>query len=108
VRAESGDATPPLGPDRLAAQNAAALDCLGDVPGSDAVDRFVESARAYRERVVPEWDLPYGHPRGTVTAGTHSGEAACEWRLHTWDLPRSRGLGHQPSDPGTLFAAAGA
>ncbi len=78
------------------------------MPGPDAVARFVASARAYRMRVAPAWDLPYGYPRGTVTAGLHAGMAACEWHLHTWDLARSRGMGHRPSDPATLFAAAGA
>jgi hypothetical protein len=107
-RAERGDAAPPFLADQLAEQNARALEALGDVPGPDAVTEFVGRARAYRDRVVAAWDLPYGYPRGTVTAGLHAGMAACEWHLHTWDLARSRGLGHQPSDPGTLYAAAGA
>jgi hypothetical protein len=107
-RAENGHASPPFDAGQLAAENATALAALEDMPGADAVARFVESARAYRERVLPEWDLPYGYPRGTVTAGLHAGVAACEWHLHAWDLARSRGLGHQPSDPAALFAAAGA
>jgi len=107
-RAESGDASAPFDAEQLAAQNAAALAALEDLPGPDAVTRFVESAHAYRGRVLAEWDLPYGYPRGTVTAGLHAGVAACEWHLHTWDLARARGLDHRPSDPGALFAAAGA
>jgi hypothetical protein len=107
-RAESGEASPPFDAGQLAAQNAAALTALEGLPASDAVIRFVESAHAYRGRVLAAWDLPYGYPRGTVTAGLHAGVAACEWHLHTWDLARSSGLGHQPSDPGALFTAAGA
>jgi hypothetical protein len=107
-RAERGDAAPPFSADQLAEQNARALGALVGVPGPDAVTDFVARARAYRERVVGAWDLPYGYPRGTVTAGLHAGVAACEWHLHTWDLARSRGLGHRPSEPGALYAAAGA
>ena len=107
-RAERGDASPTFDAGELAAQNATALAAFEDVPGSDAVTRFVDSAHVYRVRVSAAWDLPYGYPRGTVRAGLHAGVAACEWHLHTWDLARSRGLGHRPSDPGALFGAAGA
>jgi hypothetical protein len=107
-RAGVGDASPPFPAEDLADQNDRALRGLEDVPGPEAVSRFAAAATAYGERVLPSWDLPFGYPRGRVTAGLHAGIAACEWHLHTWDLARSRGLGHQPSDPGALYAAAGA
>jgi hypothetical protein len=107
-RAESGDASPPFSVEALARQNTQALLSLGDVPGPEAVSRFAAAAGAYGDRVLSLWDVPFGYPRGTVTAGLHAGVAACEWHLHTWDLARSRGVGHQPSDPGALYAAAGA
>ena len=64
--------------------------------GPAAVAQFVQRARTYRARVSPRWDLAYGYPRGTVTAGLHAGVAACEWHLHTWDLACSRGRDHRP------------
>ncbi len=75
--------------------------------GPAAVEQFVALARAYRARLPTAWNLPYGFPRGTVTAGLHAGVAGCEWHLHTWDLAHVRGFGHRPSDPSTLYAATG-
>jgi hypothetical protein len=43
-----------------------------------------------------------------VTAGLHAAVAATEWHLHAWDLARSIGSGHRPSDPETLYRATGA
>jgi len=106
-RAERGDAAPPFGVSELAARNAAALGELSGLDGCEAVGRFVTVARRYRARLPERWDLPYGYPRGTVTAGLHAGTAACEWHLHTWDLAHASGRGHRPSDPAALYAAAG-
>jgi len=107
-RAERGDAHRPFGVAELAPRNAEALESTAGLEGSIAVAQFVESARAYRDRLTSVWDLPFGYPRGTVTAGLHAGVAACEWHLHAWDLARSRDRGHRPSDPAALYGATGA
>jgi len=107
-RAERGDAAPPFGLSELATRNAAQLEELRALDGPEAVTRFVATARAYRARLPSGWDLPFGYPRGTVTAGLHAGVAACEWHLHAWDLAHAAGLGYQPSDPAALYCAAGA
>ena len=107
-RAERGDAAPPFGVGDLPAENATALDELAHLDGPAAVEQFVARADAYHDRLRTSWDLPFGYPRGTVTAGLHAGVAASEWHLHTWDLARSRGQAHRPSDPATLYEATGA
>jgi hypothetical protein len=107
-RAEQGDALPPFGVAELGARNAEAVGSMAGLEGPAAATLFAESARAYRDRLPPVWELPFGYPRGTVTAGLHAGVAAGEWHLHAWDLARARGRGHRPSDPAALYAAAGA
>ncbi len=107
-RAERGDAAPPFTVDELAARNEVALAALAGIDAPAALELFVTRARAYRDRVRTEWDRPYGYPRGTVTAGLHAAVAATEWHLHAWDLARSQGIGHQPSDPAALYRATGA
>ncbi len=107
-RAERGDAAPAFDVEDLASRNAKALSGLRDLDGPAAVAQFVDRARAYSGRLPAVWDLPFGYPRGTVTAGLHAGVAACEWHLHTWDLARARGRGYGPRDPATLYAATGA
>ncbi len=106
-RAERGDPAPAFGVEDLEARNAEALGELADLDGPAAVEQFVARAGAYQARLPAAWDLPYGFPRGTVTAGLHAGMAGCEWHLHTWDLAHARGFGHRPSDPATLYAATG-
>jgi hypothetical protein len=107
-RAEGGDAAPAFGVGELAAQNELALVPLAETPGPAATELFVSRARTYRERLPARWDLPYGYPRGRVTAGLHASVAATEWHLHAWDIANSRGLGHRPSDPDALYRAVGA
>ena len=107
-RAEQGDVHRPFGVAELATRNAEAVGSMAGLEGPAAVAQFVESARAYRDRLPPVWELAFGYPRGTVTAGLHAGVAAGEWHLHAWDLARSRGGVHRPSDPAALYAAAGA
>lgn len=106
-RAEHGDARPPFGPADLALRNAEALAALSGVEGPTALARFVERARTYRDRLPARWDLPFGYPRGAVTAGLHTAVAAGEWHLHTWDLAHTQGSGHRPSDAPALYAATG-
>jgi Mycothiol maleylpyruvate isomerase N-terminal domain len=107
-RAERGDATAPFRASELAAQNELALRALAETTPAAALELFVVRARSYRNRLVVSWDVPYGYPRGTVTAGLHAAVAATEWHLHAWDLARSGGSGHGPSDPDALYRGAGA
>lgn len=107
-RAEQGDAAPPFGSEALAPENERALVLLADTDGPAALALFVTRARAYRQRLPAAWELPYGYPRGTVTAGLHAAVAACEWHLHSWDLARSGVSRHRPSDADALYRAAGA
>jgi uncharacterized protein (TIGR03083 family) len=108
-RAEGGDAAPPFPGEELAAENERALAALAGMDGPAALELFVTRARTYRDRLAPEWDLPYGYPRGTVTAGLHAAVAATEWHLHAWDLAQASGAAtHRPSDPAALYQAAGA
>jgi hypothetical protein len=106
-RAEAGDAAPPFRVEELAVENERAQAMLTGLDARAAVERFVARARAYRERLHQDWDLPFGYPRGTVTAGLHAGVAACEWHLHAWDLSGVVGGTHRPSDPAALYTAAG-
>ena len=110
-RAERGDATPPFRVADLAAQNELALVPLAETTGQAAVELFVDRARSYAERLRSPgvWELPYGYPRGTVTAGLHAAVAATEWHLHAWDMVRSGGADatHRPSDPDALYRGAG-
>jgi hypothetical protein len=107
-RAEAGDAAPPFRAEDLAVENEQAMKMLVGFDGPAAVERFVARARSYRDRLPDDWDLPFGYPLGTVTAGLHAGVAACEWHLHVWDLSGVVGGTHHPSDPATLYTAAGA
>ncbi|MDH3707391.1 MAG: maleylpyruvate isomerase N-terminal domain-containing protein [Acidimicrobiia bacterium] len=107
-RALEGVSHPPFAADELPAANAADLAALESMPGPDAATAFATSARHYLERVGPAWDLPFGYPYGTVTAGLHAGVAATEWHLHAWDLATAIGRSHEPDDPQGLFLAAGA
>jgi hypothetical protein len=108
-RAERGDTAPPFSGEDLAAQNEHAISALAGIAGPEALEQFVTRARAYRNRLPPAWDLPYGYPRGTVTAGLHAAVAATEWHLHAWDLAQaSDSSTHRPSDPVALYRAAGA
>jgi hypothetical protein len=104
-RAERGDASPAFPIDDLDARNArdqADMAAHGGLSGPEATKRFRARASDYADRLVGTWDLPFGYPRGTVTAGLHAGMAAVEWHVHTWDLSHD----HVPSRPDRLFLAA--
>jgi hypothetical protein len=107
-RAERADGTPAFRGEELAAQNELALASLTGLTGPSALELFVTRARGYGERLPAAWDLPYGWPWGTVTAGLHAPVAASEWHLHAWDLARSDGSGYRPSDPEALYRGASA
>ncbi|MEY2478619.1 MAG: hypothetical protein QOG87_3934 [Actinomycetota bacterium] len=106
-RAEVGIAEAPFPTGRLPAENAAAVDALPPTSGTERAAAFATSARAYAKRLPERWSLPYGYPRGTVTAGLHAGVAAIEWHVHAWDLGQVVGHEHRPADPEAL-AAVGA
>jgi hypothetical protein len=105
-RALAGDASPAFDIGVIDDRTAAGVRALAHVAPEDAVRQFEAEARRYAERLEPNWDLPFGYPRGTVTAGLHAGLAATEWHLHAWDLAGTLGADHCPGDPGTLLAAA--
>jgi hypothetical protein len=104
-RAEAGDASPAFPIEDLAARNArdqADMAAHGGLDGPEATDRFRGRAELYAGRLAGTWDLPFGYPRGTVTAGLHAGMAAFEWHAHTWDLSHDRA----PLRPDLLYTAA--
>lgn len=103
-RAEAGEAAPPFQAAELASQNDAALRGLDANDGPGRIEVFAHEARRYATRVLSGWDLPYGFPYGTITAGLHLGIAAGEWHLHAWDLSAGR---HRPRDARELFQAVG-
>jgi uncharacterized protein (TIGR03083 family) len=110
-RAEAGESDKPFERSALPEQNRLALaDLTADeeaaVVGPVRIDQFAASARAYAERLPDRWDLPYGYPGGSVTAGLHAGVAALEWHVHAWDLGQVIGVEHRPSDPDVLVRAA--
>jgi len=106
-RAVQGDASPPFSMAAVAEHNETALREPLHLTGLAAAGSFEVRAGDYAERVSEHWELPYGYPFGTVTAGLHVGVAAAEWHLHSWDLARSVGRHHKPSNPRALFTTAG-
>jgi hypothetical protein len=104
-RAEAGESDPPFSSRQLATRNQAALNALEGSPGPERLVAFRRSAAAYADRVADRWDLPYGFPFGTVTAGRHAALAAMEWHAHAWDLARGIGADHRPVDADALAAA---
>ena len=102
-RALAGDASPAFPADELTIQTAAALDTLPSGSGPDRVAEFDRTARRYAARVVDAWEVPYGYPRGTVTAGLHAALASWEWHVHASDLARTAGRDHRPADAALLY-----
>lgn len=104
-RALAGVSSPPFPASELQARNRDALATLPTASDHARLSEFQREARRYAERLAPSWDLPYGYPFGTATAGLHAGAAASEWHLHAWDLATATGGTHEPSDPHALFVA---
>jgi uncharacterized protein (TIGR03083 family) len=104
-RAENGDATPAFPIGQLDEQTARSLADLADRTGPERIAAFAREARRYATRLETHWDLPFGYPRGTVTAGLHAALAASEWHLHAWDFARAAGADHLPADARTLYVA---
>jgi hypothetical protein len=101
-RAEAGASDPPFSSKQMATRNQAALNGLEGSPGPARLQAFRRSAAVYADRVEDRWDLPYGFPFGTVTAGQHAALGAMEWHAHAWDLARALGRDHRPVDAETL------
>ena len=104
-RSIAGDATPAFDASTLDQQTARSLAALpaGTGPGRIAV--FAASARRYARRLTDHWDVPFGYPRGTVTAGLHAALAGWEWHVHAWDLATAAGRDHRPPDAEALYTA---
>jgi uncharacterized protein (TIGR03083 family) len=102
-RALVGESNPPFRVDEIPACNDRALDELETAAPIERTAQFQEQAERYAQRLADSWDLPYGYPYGTVTAGLHAGAAAAEWHLHAWDLATAVGADHRPGDPAALF-----
>jgi len=107
-RAEEGVYDRPFPADELADRNEAELTALGVLAGPVAVEQFVSEADRYADRLSENFDLTYGYPFGTVTAGLHAGIAAVEWNLHTWDVASALGLPYEPPEAGSLMRRAAA
>ena len=101
-RAEAGESDPPFSSRQLATRNQGALNALDAASGPSRLVDFRRSATAYADRLEGAWDLRYGFPFGTVTAGQHAALGAMEWHAHAWDLARGIGEDHRPVDPETL------
>ena len=104
-RAIGGDAAPAFDAGALDERTALSLAALPPGTGPDRIDDFAASAARYARRLADHWDLPYGYPRGTVTAGLHAALASWEWHVHAWDLATAVGGDHRPADPATLYDA---
>ena len=107
-RAEAGDSSPAFPIAELDEQTARSLPaqhrrCLA---GRRPPSASHAEAERYAERLEDTWDLPFGYPRGTVTAGLHAGLACFEWQAHTWDLAHAAGRDHRPHRPARLYIAA--
>jgi uncharacterized protein (TIGR03083 family) len=105
-RAERGDASPAFPIGELARRNSEDLRALAPAAPAEHVAAFVASATAYAERLADAWDLAFGYPRGTVTAGQHAALAALEWHTHAWDMARVLGHDHEPAGAAVLARAA--
>ncbi len=106
-RALEGDSTTPFAEDEFSSRNDGLIAERAGLSGPEAAEVFVQAASAYGERVIENWDVAYGFPLGTVTAGLHLGVAAAEWHLHAWDLSSLSAVRHEPDDPVRLFLATG-
>jgi hypothetical protein len=85
----------------LAAMNARDLLDLTEATGSQRMEQFLEQAANHLERLREvDWELTLGNwsGLGALTIGQHSGVAIGEWHVHAWDIARSIGDAHRPSD----------
>lgn len=85
----------------LAAMNARDLANLRENSGPERMERFLELAGDHLRRIErADWDVILGEwsGLGPLTVGEHSGVAIGEWHVHAWDVARSLGADHRPTD----------
>jgi uncharacterized protein (TIGR03083 family) len=85
----------------LAAMNARDLANLREHSGPERMERFLELAGDHLRRIErADWDVLLGEwsGLGPLTVGQHSGVAIGEWHVHAWDVARSLGIDHRPTD----------
>jgi uncharacterized protein (TIGR03083 family) len=90
----------PRGED-LAAMNARDLANLGASSGAERMEGFLDLAGDHLRRIKhADWDVLLGEwsGLGPLTIGQHSGVAIGEWHVHAWDVARSLGIDHRPTD----------
>lgn len=94
----------PTGAD-LAEMNARDLARLEVQPGKERSEAFVELAGAHLQRLAcADWYRKLGtwSRFGDLSIGDHTGVVIGEWHVHAWDLARSSGGDHRPSNPGLI------
>ena len=106
-RALDGDDTRPFAGSDIDHHNDNQVARHADLDGPAAMEAFLLAANAYLDCTNGYLDLPYSYPFGEVTVGLHLGVAATEWHLHAWDFARVAGCDYAPSDPASLYVAAG-
>jgi hypothetical protein len=85
----------------LGAMNARDLSSLPDSAGTSRMELFLDLAADHLRRIeAAEWEITLGgwSGLGPMTLGQHSGVAIGEWHVHAWDMARSVGAQHSPSD----------
>jgi hypothetical protein len=91
--------------EQLAIMNANDLSKLTESGGAERTRKFVDAATSYATRLHDiDWDMALGtwSDLGDLTIGQHAGVILGEWHVHAWDLARSVGVDHRPSDPATV------
>ena len=81
--------------------NATDLAQLRENSGPERTERFLELAGDHLRRIErADWDVILGEwsGLGPLTVGEHSGVAIGEWHVHAWDMARSLGIDHRPTD----------
>jgi len=105
----AGQAEQPFPTKQLDGRNELEVLDRRDLDGPEAIERFVDRATAYTDRLrmvidANQWETAYGFAHGVTTIGGHAGIAAGEWHLHAWDLS---GGTWSPPAPGELYLAVG-
>ena len=74
---------------------------LPETGGPRRMEIFLDLAAAHLRRLGDvDWSMTLGEwsGLGPLTVGQHSGVAIGEWHVHAWDMARSIGAHHRPSD----------
>jgi hypothetical protein len=97
--------------EQLAVMNANELSGLIAGSGVERTRQFVGLANDYATRLRKvDWDVTLGTwvGLGDLTIEEHTGVILGEWHVHAWDLARSAGVDHRPSDSVTVANGQGA